>query len=126
MLELLAIVIVLASAFGLGWLLLVCLVGRQKPVAVNGLEISFLSLTLGILVLGWMALVLAEAGLFSLGTLIVLLGISVSVLVFVLRRRVFMVRIIPIKVGWPEWVALGIWLVAACYLFFRPPTPAAS
>jgi 4-amino-4-deoxy-L-arabinose transferase-like glycosyltransferase len=117
------------STFLLGWLLMQQWVSKQRPFTGTRLEAVFASLTLGLIIMGWLAFVLAELGSFSIFTLGLLwAGLS---LFLVLRRRhgshgqfVFTPppakQIFAFLPGWVEWAALGLWLVAAVYLFGRP------
>jgi len=120
MFEWLAVVIVLIGTLGLGWLLLACLTLQSKPLSGNVVEIGLLSLTLGVLALGWLALVLAEVGRFSLIALAVLWAIGILTIGVILRRRAIRVQVTFTAMGRLELTILAVWLIAACYLFFRP------
>jgi hypothetical protein len=113
-------VVVLLGALGLGWLLLVLLTFQHKAPIGNIVEVGVLSLTLGILVLGWVAVVLAEAGYFSLTVLAVFWAISVLTLAVILYRRKIRIRLDTVAIKRTELVFLGGWLIVACCLFFRP------
>ena len=51
---------------GLGWLIFQTVRGRNQTLTVDWLEAMFASLGLGVAVVGWLAVILAELGLFSL------------------------------------------------------------
>ncbi len=87
--------------------------------------ILFAALALGIMVMGWLALVLTELGVFGPGALA---AVSVAWLVAMWVRR----RVSPERVeadddrpgderlaAW-EWLMLAGWLVVALWLFMRP------
>jgi len=120
MIAVLVVVLVLAGAMGLGGLLLMGLAARCDSWNGTIVEAILLSGVLGVLVLGWMALILAEIGYFSPVTLVVLWLACILGLAFWLRRQVVWPTFSFTPMPRWEWLALGIWLIAAGYLFFRP------
>jgi hypothetical protein len=94
-----------------------------KRFADDPVEFAFAALSLGLLILGWPALLLAETGRFSA----VALGIVWAVLtlgfaaVWLDRRRISTERQARhLAVNQWELAALGVWLAVAGWLFFRP------
>jgi hypothetical protein len=92
----------------------------------------FTALTLGFIVLGWLALVLAEFGWFTLGSVLVVWGLLVGGLIawsFVYSPAVVdhhqpqdfaAPEVDPNNMAKWEWLLLAVWLVAAGWLFLRP------
>ena len=85
-------------------------------------EFLFAGLSLGLLALGWLALILAEVGRFSLGLLGALWAVGLIALVCYyasLRSKQALGRR---KVSINRWEvgALSVWIVLAAWLFFRP------
>ena len=118
--EPLTILAILGAVLLLG-ALVVSLAGKR--LRADPLEFIFAGLAVGILVVGWLALLLAEFGLFSLA----LLGLIWALLVLGLGVRwLWRVRSRPPSAasGWRinrwEIAALALWLVTAVWLFFRP------
>jgi hypothetical protein len=110
--------------------LLAVLLWREAPDANPG-EVLFAGLGLGITGLGWVALVLAEIGWFSVGRLVGAWAAVVLILAVLAWRRgcmgVFWQRIWPSLPAddvhrLPAWevVLLVVWAVVAGWLFFRP------
>jgi hypothetical protein len=99
-----------------------------KRFAGDPLEYLFAGLAWGLLGIGWLALVLAELGAFSIGLLAGLWGALTVVLAGLgwLRRRKPPLR--PMRAGADpqarssKWEAalLALWTAAAVWLFFRP------
>jgi hypothetical protein len=99
-----------------------------KRFADDPLEYLFAGLAWGLLGIGWLALVLAEFGTFSLGLLAGLWGALTVLLAALgwLRRKRPPLR--PVRVGASsqarssKWEAalLALWTAAAVWLFFRP------
>ncbi|MCB9422043.1 MAG: glycosyltransferase family 39 protein [Ardenticatenaceae bacterium] len=124
------ILLISGTAFLQGWLILRQFFTEQRPFTGTHLEAGFASLTLGLLTMGWLAFVLAELGWFSILTLALLWAGLSFLLALRLYRHGFSGRlaISPTQVkrlfaslpDWVEWLALGLWLVAAVYLFGRP------
>jgi 4-amino-4-deoxy-L-arabinose transferase-like glycosyltransferase len=117
-------VIALAGAAFLPGALLLWLTGRQRVADL--VSFSFAALSLGLLVFGWIALALAEVGWYSLPRLaliwsVVVVALSYACLVAHRRRTAAGVRAAPgLRIERWEAVALGVWLLAACVLYFRP------
>ena len=94
------------------------------------LPLAFAALTLGILVAGWLALLLAEFGRYERWSLLGLLAVLVAGLLihrhFFSRRPASTERhpLSPTRIEdtWAAWelLLLVIWLAAAAWLFFRP------
>ncbi|MGC8782653.1 MAG: hypothetical protein ACP5UQ_17465, partial [Anaerolineae bacterium] len=93
-----------------------------KRLRDDPLEFLFAGLAFGVLMVGWLALVLAELGFFSLTRLAVLWAVLVSGLGWQWRQRVGLraAPTVPWRVNRWELAALPVWLVAAAWLFFRP------
>ncbi len=124
------LLIVLASLL-LGWLILRQLVTGKRPFSGTLLEMTIASLTLGIITIGWIAFVLAEIGWFSLFWLALIWGGLLVMLAWRTRRHQLSWtvpripnqaerRLLPFMPQWVEYAALGVWLIAAVWLFFRP------
>lgn len=93
-----------------------------KRLRDDPLEFLFAGLAFGVLMVGWLALVLAEVGYFSLGRLAVLWGVLLLVLGWRWWQRVGL-RSRPAatwRVNRWELAALLMWLATASWLFFRP------
>jgi hypothetical protein len=96
------------------------------------LPLFFAALTLGMVWLGWSALVLAELGRFGLGSFMAVWGlVAAGLLVWEINARQAAPdpMVTEDEVGghsgegkWPiwEWLVLAAWLFAAIWLFFRP------
>lgn len=125
-----ALVLVVAAAFVPGWLIM-----RQFAVAGRlTLPLGFAALTLGVALMGWVALVLAEFGWYSLGRLaVVWIVLVVALAALDLRRRrtgrfpvgtaapaAVASPVFPALPRWVESLFLAAWFVAALWLFFRP------
>lgn len=88
-------------------------------------SLGFAALVLGIVLIGWVALALAEAGAFSVAVLLMAVA-AVSGLLFLWRWRAtgheptegFLAP--QDRLARWEWVMLAVWLAAAMWLFFRP------
>jgi hypothetical protein len=110
-----------------GWLLLQ---NWHRPLQGDRLSHHFAALTLGVLVVGWLALLWVQIGRFSLLTvglswLLLCLGTG-GLAWFRPRPRVVAATeaeptpwftFLP---AWWQYVALGLWLLAVLWLFFRP------
>lgn len=120
-----------------GWFIYLHLRGQQDgPPAL--LERLLAALALGLAVVGWLAFFLAEIGLFSLTLLGSTWGILLLVLGATAHRRGLLSRgptaagpdgdagahLLPfVRLSPPPWlevVILGLWLIAAAWLFLRP------
>ena len=84
----------------------------------------FAGLALGLIVTGWLALVLAELNRFFLGALLAILVVGVAALLLWSWRRRGGDALAPPAPEAPlarwEWAMLAVWLAAAAWLFFRP------
>lgn len=122
------ILLIPAAGFVPGWLVV-----RQFDYRRPTLPFVFAALTLGLAGLGWVALVLAEFGLFTVGRLAGTWVLLTAVLLAVdlgrrrTRRAAGMMpreaRVAPLLTGIPaaaEGVFLIAWLAVASWLFFRP------
>jgi 4-amino-4-deoxy-L-arabinose transferase-like glycosyltransferase len=108
---------------GLGWLILAHFRYRHRPARGDLLEWLFAALGLGTVVNGWLALLLAELGLFAVGRLAVIWLALALLLVLAGHRRNLSWRpwgVTGERRPRAEWVILAVWLVAASWLFFRP------
>jgi 4-amino-4-deoxy-L-arabinose transferase-like glycosyltransferase len=126
------LVIILTSAL-VGGLLVLQFVPRQTRL---NLKLIFAALTVGIVSIGWLALLLAEIGWFSVATLTASWLASVVILTILTWRRYQSVRdgvedqqsdergsSWRPKISWSNWlefVFLAGWIAAAGWLFFRP------
>jgi hypothetical protein len=115
----LAPLIVIFAALLPGTFALLCWGKRFED---DPLDFLFAGLSLGLLALGWLALILAEVGRFSSSLLGALWAIGLIALVcryaWQRRRR----PALPGKAGINRWEvgALTLWIVLAAWLFFRP------
>ena len=103
-------------------ILAVSLWGRR--LRDDPLEFIFAGLAFGILIFGWLALLLAETGCFSLGRLGVLWGGLILVLIALMWRQYRHdgrdIGASPLLFNRLEAAALLLWLAIAIWLFFRP------
>ncbi|HEX6383408.1 MAG TPA: hypothetical protein VF177_01950, partial [Anaerolineae bacterium] len=144
------IVLIVVANLILGWLILRQFGAAVPRLVGNHLDTAFAALFIGVAVLGWLAFVLAELGWFSvatLGLIWLLLVVSLAIRTVlasdpgsmddtsglnprreevspvtghrspVIRRPSSLFSSLP---NWIEPVALGVWLVIASWLFFRP------
>lgn len=86
---------------------------------------AFAALTLGIIGMGWLALLLAELGLFSAGTVIMLAAVlGIGLLIWPRPPAAGREPEVQPQAGdrWAIWevAMLVVWLAAALWLFFRP------
>lgn len=95
----------------------------RKRLANDPVEFGFAGLSLGLLLIGWLALVLAEFGAFSLGALGAAWAIATGALAaaWLWRRK----RGAPAPGPAPKWnrweiAALVAWAIGASILYFRP------
>jgi hypothetical protein len=130
---------IVIAALVLGTLIASHFISKETAFDGDGLAWLFVVLCLGVVALGWLALLLAQTGFFSLATLtaawlLLMLGLAYS---HWRRGREFW-RLPPLNDvpaesrpwPWPlpawhlsarsEWLLLGAWLLAAVWLFFRP------
>jgi hypothetical protein len=95
----------------------------RKRFSADPIEFDFAALSLGLLLIGWLALLLAEMGRFSLAALAGAWAVSTVALAaaWLLRsRREGFPRRAPVT--WDRWEAAGlsVWLVVAAFVYFRP------
>ncbi len=129
--EWLALIVIVVASFAPGWLIVRQFVGPARPTLVA----AFAGLTLGIGLMGWLALVLAEFGVYSLAALVICWLVTVVGLIALewVRRRSGRFPsdavavsdsaappLFPALPSWLEVVFLAAWFVAALWLFFRP------
>ena len=125
------LLIIVGAAFLLGWLIIHRWASLQRPFQGSLLELTFISLTMGIIVVGWLAFLLAEIGQFSILSLALLLGGLSLFLALRARRNGYgwypvytptekTSRPFLFLPGWVEYAALGVWLITAVFLFLRP------
>ncbi len=112
-----------------GWLVVRWLGGTRPSPASDWLEKTFAALTIGLVVMGWAAVVLVEFGLYSLTVLLICwLGISLLLVVAIYKRDGALtlpafhwrVALAVRGSGWWERPFLLLWLLAAGWLFLRP------
>ncbi len=120
--ELLALPLLASAALLPGALLLLA---AGKRFRADPPEFLFAGLACGVLICGWPALLLAEAGLFALGHLAILwAGLTLVLAVFAWRRHRHRtpepVSDLLRHLNYREAAALALWLVVAFWLFFRP------
>ena len=129
-----ALLLLVLACGGLGWLLM-GLFGRVPPGQGEGrlmamLSLAFAALALGLTIVGWIAFVLAELGVYSLLNLgLIWLALIVAVGLGRRRRPAAVQTSPPVEDLRPspallsprfEPLFLLIWLAAALWLFFRP------
>lgn len=120
----LAAILTIAGAAFLPGMLLLWLAGQRRVADL--VAFTFAALSLGLLIFGWIALVLAEAGWYSLSRLALIWSVVVLALVcgclIARQRRAFTDAHAVPRLHLDRWeaVALGVWLLAACVLYFRP------
>jgi hypothetical protein len=139
MVEWLAVALIVVAALAVGALIVAHFVSQQTPFEGDGLAWLLASLALGTAVIGWLALLLAEAALFSPATVaLIWLLLMVTLLLSNWRRdRDFWHRVpwrrapaegLPLPRPLPAWrlssrserLLLSGWLIVAGWLFFRP------
>jgi hypothetical protein len=114
----------IAVAASLPGALLIWLASPRR--VTDYLTFAFAATSLGLLGLGWVALVMAEAGIYSLARLALVWGIVVLALgilcLFAGRRRVSAAsrQAVGRRIHRWEAAALGAWLLLVCVLYFRP------
>ncbi len=130
------ILIIAACGYVPGRLTVAIFCGSSRRFDGDRLALAFSSLVLGLAISGWLALVLAELGLFSAGVLFATWLILTLVLIGLLfwRRResgLIQAQILEPQVNpgipllkflpkWSEHLFLAMWFIAALWLFFRP------
>ena len=138
----LAILLIVVACGLLGRLTAELFCRSRGPFQGDWLALAFASITLGVIILGWLSLLLAELGFFSITLLSAFWLALVVGLALYLRRgthqrevsetagaalekpllweRADIARGSLKLPGWLQYVLLGLWLVAAVWLFFRP------
>jgi hypothetical protein len=129
----LAILLLLGTNFVLGRLLLAHFLRWQRRFDGDHLSLGFASLSLGFVLTGWIALVLAEIGWFSIGLLAGIWLATVAILLITLlwrRANQSPIKTVELQHGnrslikglprWIEYALLVIWVIVASWLFFRP------
>ncbi|MBK9050955.1 MAG: hypothetical protein IPL78_08585 [Chloroflexi bacterium] len=112
----LMLLVVGGACGGLGWLIFQGVRGRNQTLTVDWLEAGFASLGLGVAVVGWLAVILAELGLFSLLALGASWLVLTLLLVGWLWRRGDSWRLSYTKPH-VSHLALLLWLPVAGWLF---------
>lgn len=138
----LAIVLMMVASGLLGRLAVEPLFRTRGPFQGDWLARAFISITFGVLILGWIALLLAELGFFSIALLSGFwLALVAALAVYWRRGNKNRETSEPAGsgseespteeyagpavgswqiAGWMEYALLGLWLIAAVWLFFRP------
>lgn len=119
LIDLLLLIILFAACAGLGWLLFHAWQGTQPAAALDWLEIAAASLGLGVGVMGWLAVILAEVGWFSLAAIAWLWLLLVLLAAAWVWHQGLSLR--PQAPHPPRyyWLLL-LWLPLAGWLFLRP------
>jgi 4-amino-4-deoxy-L-arabinose transferase-like glycosyltransferase len=138
----LVIVLMVVACTLLGRLATEPFIRSRGPFQGDWLALAFTSITFGVIILGWITLLLAELGFFSI-TLLSGLWLALVVVLAVIMRRGTRQRDVSepdepdleepaheqgagfagssLKVpGWLQYALLGLWLIMAVWLFFRP------
>lgn len=95
----------------------------RKRFAADPVEFVFAGLSLGLFLIGWLALLLAELAVFSLATLgavwAVVAGALAAAVLLRVRREGFQRPLAP---QWNRWemAALLVWGITASVVYFRP------
>lgn len=123
MLPAVAVPAILLFIMGGAGLLVLWAVGCRLQVTDH--DLLFAAVAIGALVLGWMTLVMAELGWFSLPRLAAIGGtlLVISAAISIAKQgrdRVFRTLTERSRFQRAEVVALGFWLIAALWLFGRP------
>jgi hypothetical protein len=115
-----ALLIILLAAGLTGWAALRL---WRKQFSTDPVEFVFVALTLGLLLIGWSGLLLAETGRFSLAALAAIwAAVSATLLALVALRR-NPAALAPAGVSrWNRYEALALagWLVIASFFYLRP------
>lgn len=123
MLEGLVLVVILLAGLVLGGLLLRLWPADGRHIQADWLEWGFASLTIGLLLIGWTAVVLAEFGWFSI-SLLAALWFIVVIFLFVRARQknraLTQLTSSPRSQAKWERPLLLLWFILAVWLFFRP------
>jgi len=134
----LVIVLMVVACTLLGRLASEPFIRSRGPFQGDWLALAFTSITFGVIILGWITLLFAELGFFSITLLSGLWLALVVVLARATRQRDVSEPDEPdleepaheegagfagssLKVpGWLQYALLGLWLIMAVWLFFRP------
>lgn len=137
-----ATILIVAATLILGRLVVAVAAGYYGPVQADKVALLFISLTTGVIILGWLAMLMAELGIFS----ILLLGATWLLLVLLMLALVLKHKSQapesstantidhdptqitgdkkPENSWWTsnrlQYGLLALWLVGAGWLFFRP------
>ncbi len=123
MIHVLALGLIAAAALLLGALALSL---WRVRFADDPIELGFAALTLGLLTIGWLALLLAEIGAFSLPALAAGLALVAATMggvrLFRQGKLAASDHVQATTRAWDKWemAALSVWLVAAAIVYFRP------
>lgn len=115
----LMLLVVGGACGGLGWLMFQVIRGRNQTIAIDWLEAGFASLGLGIAIMGWLVVTLAELGLFSLAALGVGWLVLALLLAWWLWRQGISWQLDYYKPHSSHLILL-LWLPVAGWLFLRP------
>lgn len=120
MLEWLALPIIAVAGLMPGWLA-VRLLSQRHSEQADGLEVGLAALTLGLVMVGWLALVLVEIGYYSLGTLAALWLVTTAVLALLTwKRRLSLSSRRSSTFAKGQRPFLILWFIAALWLWLRP------
>jgi 4-amino-4-deoxy-L-arabinose transferase-like glycosyltransferase len=138
----LALLLMVVACILLGRLAAEPFIRSRGPFQGDWLALAFISITFGVIILGWISLLLAEVGFFSI-TLLAGLWLALIVVLAVIMRRGTRQKDVgeldrpdleepaheqgagivgsSMKVPpWLQYALLGLWLIVAVWLFFRP------
>ncbi|MFN2188610.1 MAG: glycosyltransferase family 39 protein, partial [Candidatus Promineifilaceae bacterium] len=131
-----AIIIILAAIYLTGRLLLAVFSKQAGGFDGDPVLLHFTSLLAGVLLIGWPAFLLAELGLFSLGTVAVFWLVLNAALALILARtrevhedsqsqpvvedNTAAISYLSFLPKWAEYAFLIGWIAVASWLFFRP------
>jgi len=138
----LALLLMVVACTLLGRLAAEPFIRSRGPFQGDWLALAFISITFGVIILGWISLLLAEVGFFSI-TLLAGLWLALIVVLAVIMRRGTRQKDVgeldrpdleepaheqgagivgrSMKVPpWLQYALLGLWLIVAVWLFFRP------
>jgi hypothetical protein len=117
------LLLVLIVNLGLGWLILAHLAHHRRAAGGDLVEWIFAALGFGTAVNGWLALLLAELGLFAVSRLaLIWVALGLLLLLAGYQRHVSWGPwpLVTGRLPRVEWLFLTVWLIAASWLFFRP------
>jgi hypothetical protein len=109
-----------ACAFASGYPI-ICLLRTfgKRTLRLDWIELGFASALLGTLVIGWLGLLMAELGIFSLSKLVGILLAFLAGTVMALRTRRGTLRLLASIPSRPAWLILPL-AVLALVVFFHP------